>query len=182
MKVALLVLFFPNFIYTFSRSKKPFKEVFEVIGNLTEKTFIENAKTFNIFVYGESSKHLDEIVCAIGSRFVTSVKHITERTVWSGFEDSAIVLTKTLEGFKNFDENMKLINLFPVKFSFIFYIENLRTWQKLDELPKTNLLALDNEMNPMSSSRPLNFGNFIVNSKSEIHVVTFEWFTHKKCD
>ncbi|KAG5670861.1 hypothetical protein PVAND_001094 [Polypedilum vanderplanki] len=134
-----------NFNYqTFEKSHKyQAQSVSKSMSDVIREFYIIDDIKFDFIVYGEKSKHIDDIIDEVTLELSQNeipiiIKHFSNVSYWNHkLKQSAVIFMKSLENLENlhkvseiFENNKitQIITSVPEKIKFLIYIEEIKTF------------------------------------------------------
>jgi len=159
----------------FDNSTEDFS-VSAAIADICNHFFIKESINFDLIIYGESTRHLDDVLDGIlgfvGKNFTKTVKHVESIFKWNHkIEDSAVVLFYNLDHLIYFNSHVNLLNLPPKIFRFVIYCEIC------DDFEIPGYKYYDTDLPHISELE-----YFVVNENSSIHFKAFNYFMENSCN
>ncbi|CAG9807144.1 unnamed protein product [Chironomus riparius] len=149
----------------------------KAIADICEVFYIQNSITFDVIIYGESTRHLDDVINGvlglIGGNASKSVVHFKNiRFFKPDLIQSAVILFKNISILQDFNANTELTNPSYKTLKFLIYCENLDDFY---QIPTVKMYNSDR-------SHVSSFQYFIVDREFFIFFVTFDHFQEKSCN
>lgn len=151
--------------------------VSKAIADICEVFFIKKSVKFNLIIYGERTRHLDDVTDGflnlVGGNFSTRILYFEDVDHIEIFlADSAVLLFKNDTFLQVFNLNVKLKNSSPKLLKFVIYCEGLKT---ISQVPTVKYYNWDF---PDISS----FEYFVLNKNSSVILTAFDHFNWKSCN
>jgi len=168
------IIFVSSYLQTFHDAEE--FSVSTAIADICEHFFIKESINFDLIIYGESTRHLDDVLDGIlwlvGENFTKTVQHVEDIFKWNHkLEDSAVIVLFDLSYLIYFNSHVKLLNLLPKIFKFVIYC------QICDDFEIPGYKYYDTDLPHISA-----FEYFVVNDNSSIHFKAFDYFMENSCN
>ncbi|KAL7013034.1 hypothetical protein ACKWTF_015164 [Chironomus riparius] len=147
------------------------------ISDICEEFFIKKSIKFDLIIYGEKTRHLDDVADGIlrlvGHSGSTIVQHVKNINVWHhNLEDSALILFKSATNLAQFNSKASFTNRWPKLIKLLIYSENYEDFLKVKAVSY------------YISDKPdiTSYEYFIIPKKFIITLMTFNHFKHNSCN
>ena len=123
----ILSLIFSINLTLFS-AKSPTIAISTAIWSICDEYFVKNLIKFDIYIYGESSSHLNDVVNGIlmknRKNFTVNIRNVKNIDNWNHkLNDAAVIFVRNSKNLLNFSKRIKLVNSYPKQLKILFYIE-----------------------------------------------------------
>ncbi|KAG5673112.1 hypothetical protein PVAND_003186 [Polypedilum vanderplanki] len=170
------------------------QSVSKALIDVIRKVYISNDIKFDIFIFRQTSSHLndviDEVTKELSDEIVTKITLIS--TWMHGYEDnfddkSAVIFVKSMIDLQRLQLEAKDVRKFrrdtltlerkvSIKFKFLVYIEEVKTFKQLENLVKDTKMLKINYITDMRFSE-----FFVINEQNQISFAANLLYSEKQC-
>lgn len=147
------------------------KSIAKVISDVNQELFEAQNLQYDVIIYGNETRHIKDVTSRMTSQGLHRIRHIQNPSHWSHSIDGvATILTESYASMMQFLINASLDNEFPMPLKYPIYIEKSYNESDLQALKPYYYLGHISQ-----------YVYYIINTRREVHLKTFEWWTEKSC-